>query len=194
MNQSLLSSQSRHLLEGRPTSYHFTKALAESLLLQEYNNVPIAIVRPSIITAAWKEPNPGWIDNFYGPSGYLVSTGKGVLRTLHGHKDKICDMIPVDVVANTIIAAAWCVGTNSVIKPPVVYNCTSGSLNPITWGQVRNISQPLLIKYPSMQMFRYPDSAFHSNRLVHEIYLLIEHNIPAFLIDILFRATGHKPM
>jgi len=192
LNSDLFSSSSEHLLGGRPTSYHYTKALAETLLNQEYDSVPIAIVRPSIITASWKEPLPGWIDNFHGPSGYLVSSGKGVLRTMYGHKDKICDMIPVDVVANTIIAAAWSVGTT--IQPPVVYNCTSGSLNLITWGQVQKISHFLLKKYPSILIFRCANFEFHSNRLILEMIVSLEHNIPAFLVDLSLKATGHKPM
>ncbi|XP_074601051.1 putative fatty acyl-CoA reductase CG5065 [Brevipalpus obovatus] len=193
-NSDLFSSSSTHLLGGRPTSYHYTKALAETMLNQEYKNVPIAIVRPSIITASWREPFPGWIDNFNGPSGYLVSSGKGVLRTMYGHKDKICDMVPVDVVSNTIITAAWSVGTSKYVQTPVVYNCTSGSLNPITWGQMQKISSPLLVKHPSTQIFRFPNAEFHSNRLIHELIVLVEHNIPAFLVDLLFKALGHKPI
>lgn len=46
------------LLEGRPNTYTYTKALAESLLKTEVSNLPIAIVRPSIINATWKEPVP----------------------------------------------------------------------------------------------------------------------------------------
>ena len=35
------------------------KALAENLLLTEGADLPISIVRPSIVTAAWREPLPG---------------------------------------------------------------------------------------------------------------------------------------
>ncbi|RWS22854.1 putative fatty acyl-CoA reductase-like protein, partial [Leptotrombidium deliense] len=193
MDDDILESLSHHLYNGRPSSYHYTKALAENLLVEEAKDFNIAVIRPSIITASWKDPFPGWIDNYNGPTGYLVVSGKGVLRTMLVHKEKICDMVPVDVVANTMITAAWLIikQNTPTIK---VFNCTSGALNPITWSQIKEISSPLLIKHPSMEMFRYPGSAFHSNRLMHELFLQLEHNIPAYFIDFLFRITGHKPI
>ncbi|RWS14634.1 putative fatty acyl-CoA reductase CG5065-like protein, partial [Dinothrombium tinctorium] len=193
MDDDILESLSHHLFAGRPSSYHYTKALAENLLIEDGKDLNIAVIRPSIITAAWKEPFPGWIDNYYGPTGYLVVSGKGVLRTMHVHKEKICDMVPVDIVANALIVGAWFVGTKKSGQIQV-FNCTSGGLNPITWSQIKEISSPLLIKNPSMELFRYPGSSFHSNRLVHELFLQLEHNIPAFFIDFLFKITGHKPI
>ncbi|XP_015793627.2 fatty acyl-CoA reductase 1-like [Tetranychus urticae] len=193
MNDETLEMIADQLYNGRPSSYHYTKALAENLLYQEGNNMSIAIVRPSIITASWKDPTPGWIDNYNGPSGFLVSSGKGVLRTMHVHGDKICDMIPVDIVANTLITSAWFVA-NKAEKGTTVINCTSGSLNPINWDTFQNISHGLLIKHPSIQLFRYPGASFHSNRIVHEFFLLLEHYIPAFVVDLLFKLTGHKPI
>ena len=35
------------------------QAVAENLLVSEGAGLPIAIVRPSIVAAAWKEPLPG---------------------------------------------------------------------------------------------------------------------------------------
>lgn len=193
MDDELLTTISPHLYDGRPSSYHYTKALAENLLVKDRSGLSISIVRPSIITAAWKEPIPGWLDNYNGPTGYFVVSGKGILRTMVVKKDNICDMIPVDVVANTCIVSAVAVALQSPGQC-TVYNCTSGSSNPISWGRIKEISEPLLIKYPSMEIFRYPGSRFHSNKLLHELNVLIEHTIPANLVDFLFRITGHKPM
>ena len=59
--------------QGRPNTYTFAKALAESQLNEEQHRhpLPIIIVRPSIIGAIWKEPLPGWIDNVNGPTGWF---------------------------------------------------------------------------------------------------------------------------
>ena len=46
------------LLQGRPNTYTFTKALAENLLQNEAKDLPVAIIRPSIVGAACKEPLP----------------------------------------------------------------------------------------------------------------------------------------
>ena len=194
MDEELLNSMSGRLFDGRPSSYHYTKALAENLLSRGHSDdLPIAIVRPSIITAAWKEPIPGWIDNYNGPTGYFVVSGKGILRSMLVQKEKITDMIPVDVVANTCILAAVQVA-NSKPNKIQVYNCTSGSVNPISWGRVKEVADPLLIKHPSMELFRYPGCFFHRNKIAHELHVLIEHTAIAHIVDFIFKITGHKPM
>lgn len=55
-----------------PNTYAYTKAFAEQLLIQEHGQIPVAIVRPTIVTAAMKEPFPGWIDNLNGPTGPYI--------------------------------------------------------------------------------------------------------------------------
>lgn len=57
------------LVGKRPNTYTYTKALAEHLLLEECGGIPLAIVRPTIVTAAMNEPIPGWVDNLNGPTG-----------------------------------------------------------------------------------------------------------------------------
>ena len=57
--------------------------------------------------ATYKEPVPGWINNFYGPTGVVMGAGLGLLRTLHCIDTKVADIIPADYVINNIIVAAW---------------------------------------------------------------------------------------
>ncbi|KFM76183.1 putative fatty acyl-CoA reductase, partial [Stegodyphus mimosarum] len=58
MDEDLVGVLTPHLIRGRPNTYTYTKALAETLLIEESGALPVAIVRPSIVTAAWKEPYP----------------------------------------------------------------------------------------------------------------------------------------
>jgi alcohol-forming fatty acyl-CoA reductase len=53
------------LLNGLPNTYALTKGLTEDLVYSYAGKFPIAIARPSIVTAAWKSPYPGWIEGFY---------------------------------------------------------------------------------------------------------------------------------
>ena len=68
------------------------------------------------------------MDNYNGPNGLLIALGTGVLTTLYTQLDCTADLIPVDYVANTILAAAK--HTNEGFK---IYNCTSGTQNPVKW-------------------------------------------------------------
>ena len=56
-----------------PNTYTFTKAMAEKVIEEKASDLPVAIMRPSIVVASWKEPMPGWVDNLNGPTGRLSS-------------------------------------------------------------------------------------------------------------------------
>lgn len=47
-----------HYIQGRPSLYPFSKAMAETFLVQSQQKVPVIIVRPSIVTASAEEPYP----------------------------------------------------------------------------------------------------------------------------------------
>jgi len=58
MDDKMVSVLTPKLLGERPNTYTFTKALAEYMVQQEAGNLNVAIVRPSIVGASWKEPFP----------------------------------------------------------------------------------------------------------------------------------------
>ena len=58
MDEKMVSALTPKLLGKRPNTYTFTKALAEHLVQQEAGSLNVAIVRPSIVGASWKEPFP----------------------------------------------------------------------------------------------------------------------------------------
>jgi fatty acyl-CoA reductase len=56
MTDDMMQAITPKLIAPMPNTYTYTKKLAETLLVQEGSNLPIAIVRPSIVAATWKEP------------------------------------------------------------------------------------------------------------------------------------------
>ena len=92
---------------GWPNTYTFTKSLAESLIQQRAADLPVAVVRPSIVESSLQEPFQGWNEgvNTSGPLSYLLGT---YFRQLPTNERKCLDLIPVDTVARglTLIAAA----------------------------------------------------------------------------------------
>ena len=95
------------LIRPRPNTYTFTKAIAESLVVRECEGkIPCSIVRPSIVGAALKEPLPGWIDNYNGPTAVFSAIGKGILRSIIGKSQCVFDIIPVEYPTNMMIVAA----------------------------------------------------------------------------------------
>ena len=60
-----------------PNTYTFTKGLAEQVVNDYKDKLPVIIYRPSIVISSLEEPMPGWVDNFNGPVGLLISCGIG---------------------------------------------------------------------------------------------------------------------
>ncbi|KAM0362967.1 hypothetical protein ACHAO7_010161 [Fusarium culmorum] len=88
---------------GHPNIYSLSKCLAEHLLIEARGFVPVTIVRPSIISAAIRRPEPGWIDSPAAFGGLVLAFGTGALRVLNGRKEATLDIVPVDMVAHALI-------------------------------------------------------------------------------------------
>ena len=89
MTEQQLDYISPCLLEGRPNTYTYTKALAEYVLISEAKGLPVAIYRPSIVGAAYKEPYPGWVDCIHGPSGMFIAVSLPLYNILNRNRVSI---------------------------------------------------------------------------------------------------------
>ncbi|XP_077499606.1 putative fatty acyl-CoA reductase CG5065 [Amblyomma americanum] len=180
------------ILCGLPNTYTFTKRLAESLLRDERGAIPVAIVRPSIVTASWREPFPGWIDNFASCTGLIVSLGLGLSPSLMVRKDSTIDIIPVDIVANTLICVAWHTATTRP-EHVAVYHCTSGAFQRHTWGEWTEVVQKNVLRYPLPQAVRYPKFEVTGSPLWHSANHWCLHYLPACAGDLALRIMGREP-
>ena len=56
MEDEWIKLGTKKLLGDKPNTFTYAKWISETLLQQEGANLPVVIVRPSTIGAAWKEP------------------------------------------------------------------------------------------------------------------------------------------
>ncbi len=106
--RALIETGRRRALElGWPNIYTFTKALGEALLVTRGADLPVTIVRPSIVETSTDFPRRGWAEgtNTSAPLSHLLGTP---FRHLPVNERKRLDVIPVDAVARgtTLVAAA----------------------------------------------------------------------------------------
>ncbi|XP_066561393.1 fatty acyl-CoA reductase 1 [Amia ocellicauda] len=192
MDESIIRDITPRLIGDRPNTYTYTKALAEYVVQQESEKLNIGIIRPSIVGASWQEPFPGWIDNFNGPSGVFIAAGKGILRTMRANNDAVADLIPVDVVINLTLAAGWYTAVHRP-KSALVYNCTTGGINPFHWGEIEYHVMSTFKRNPLDQAFRRPNANITSNYLINQYWMTVSHKAPALLYDLYLRLSGQKP-
>jgi fatty acyl-CoA reductase len=180
------------LLDDLPNTYTYTKGLAEYILMKEAGDLPISIFRPSIVGAAVKEPAVGWVDCLHGLTGLLIAVGKGVLRILRCHPEGIADIVPVDYVDNMLIAIGWMTGMQRKAKP-LIYHCTSGTINPCTWRQMHTIVMPYFKENPYQEIVRRPSCVECKPRRFYPYYTVFYHIIPALFLDLSLWISGKKP-
>lgn len=178
---------------NHPNTYTLTKNLAEYLVFEASQSIPVSIVRPSIVTAALFEPVPGWVDNVSGISGIMMEIGRGTIRSIICEDKLVVDLIPVDLVVNTLISAAWKTGTSDK-KELQVYNCSSGHTNPLQWRELGIMCLKYSLKTPSQYIQFYPGFAFRTSRTVHRFCELLYHFLPALLLDVFLQVQKQKPM
>lgn len=121
--------RAQHL--GWPNTYTFTKSLGESILARASRELPVAIVRPSIVESSERSPFSGWNEgiNTSGPLSYLLGTN---FRQLPSNARKCLDVIPVDMVCRgmTLIAAAVITRRHAPL-----YQLATSAINPVNMGR-----------------------------------------------------------
>ncbi|KAJ8688342.1 hypothetical protein QAD02_024137, partial [Eretmocerus hayati] len=209
LDDDTLDFMTPKLIGKWPNTYAFSKALAEELVRVHGPGMPACVVRPSIMLATYREPQPGWINNFYGPTGVVMGAAIGLLRTLHAKHDVIADIIPADYVINNVIVAAWDTakkweekqkisseGSDELekIDDPVIYNSVSSCQKPIDWGTFMKINETEGREIPSTLVLWHYMFTLNSNWYIHNLYVLFLHLLPAAIVDTLALLTGRKPI
>ncbi|XP_046975845.1 fatty acyl-CoA reductase wat-like [Vanessa cardui] len=194
MDDEKLDAMFQPFLVQRPNSYAITKAVAEELVRVMGEGLPICIVRPAIVIAAYREPTLGWVDvqNVYGPSGIILGLGLGVMHTLLADNIKV-DVVPVDIVSNAIIISAMETYErfsrgNQELK---IYT-VSGNRNPLTYGELHNVVDNESRALIPPQALWYCSVLVTSNKYFHLLLTLIFHYIPAVIVDGCCLLVGQK--
>ncbi|WP_203301396.1 fatty acyl-CoA reductase [Marinobacter sediminum] len=118
---------------GWSDTYTFTKWLGEQLLMKALAGRSLTIVRPSIIESALEEPAPGWIEGVKVADAIILAYAREKVTLFPGKRSGVIDVIPVDLVANSIILSL----AEALSEPADqrIYQCCSGSSNPISLGE-----------------------------------------------------------
>ncbi|XP_050550022.1 fatty acyl-CoA reductase wat-like [Spodoptera frugiperda] len=198
MDEERLNNITTSLIKGWPNTYTFTKAVAEELVRTMGKDLPLCVVRPSIVTCSIQEPSPGWVDLscIYGASGYVYAVGLGVAHTAYGEHSNKLDFVPVDYVNNAILTAAWETTRTKSSAPEKdeikIYTVSTATRKPITWRVVQDILANKARYYPTPKAVSYTFAWCTNIRLLYWIYAWLLHLIPAYIVDAVMVLFGKE--
>ncbi|XP_017839779.1 putative fatty acyl-CoA reductase CG5065 isoform X1 [Drosophila busckii] len=193
MDVKTLDAITPDLLKPHPNTYTYSKRLAELLVRDHYESMPVIIARPSIVTPAVAEPLPGWVDNMNGPTGVLIGAGKGVIRSMICNGELKSEVIPVDIAINGLILLPFHNSQQEHRSTQIpVFNLTVDDAKKRTWKWVMDVGRDLGIKYPFEVGLWYPDGNMTSNKLYHSLCVIFFMWLPAYLIDFLLAICGQR--
>ena len=98
-----VQEREKEILGTYPNTYTFTKSLAERTLKKIHGDLPVSIVRPSIIISCYDQPFQGWTDTMSAGGGLTYAICNGAIKYIKAKGEAIYDVIPCDFVSNTII-------------------------------------------------------------------------------------------
>ena len=131
---------------GWNDTYTYTKFLGEQLVKMNHGDVPAVIVRPSIIESSLSEPEPGWLDGLRMADPIIIGFGKGRLADFPANQNVVLDIIPADLVVNTILTAAAYIATKP--KGFDLFTIATSSENPLVFRQLYEHVRDYFQKHP----------------------------------------------
>jgi alcohol-forming fatty acyl-CoA reductase len=154
---------------GWPDIYTLTKALGERVAEEAAEEIPVSIVRPSIIESALLHPSAGWIEGFKMAEPIILAYGRGNIPEFPGIPEGIADLIPVDFVVNAMLAEA---ATPHEQGARYLHVC-SGSRNPLRYQRLFELIREYFRTHPLRRADRgeieVPDWRFPGRRTVERM-------------------------
>ncbi|OMO51846.1 Male sterility, NAD-binding protein [Corchorus capsularis] len=113
---------------GWPNTYMFVKAIGEMVIDNMREDVPVIIMRPTIVESTYKEPFPGWIEGRKAMDPLISYNGQGKLTGFIGTVNNVLDVVPVDMVVNASLAAMAMHGVTTKADINIYHVASSVSL------------------------------------------------------------------
>jgi len=133
--QMVEAGQVRATSLGWTDAYTFTKALTERAVEEHCAaaDLPLTVLRPTIIESALERPSPGWIEGFKVAEPIILAYGRGDLSDFPAAPDAALDVVPVDHVVAACLATA---GSPPAPGSPAYLHIGTSARNPLRFEEL----------------------------------------------------------
>ncbi|KAL5273197.1 hypothetical protein ACFFRR_000141 [Megaselia abdita] len=176
-----------------PNTYTFTKNLGENLVNDHSHLFPIIIAKPSIIVFSLMEPEPSYVETYYGITGLSAFWGTGLMRTTYSNPDVHFDVVFLDLVVNLTLIKAAHMSLNPRKENPQVQLICSKDIH--KFGLCTKNMKRTMSKYPFDKSIWYHGRIVLTTCYVYFVLRVIFYQIiPSLMLDQLMKSFGVKPM
>ena len=172
---------------GHPNTYTFTKCLAEALLSETHEHVPLTLLRPSVVSACRRRPFPGWIDSHAAYAAFISLLGAGHLRVARVNPTAVLDVVPCDDVADRIISCAF---DPALQKPFVIRHAVAGIENSGEMPRLAYTHERHFKAHPHEREVRW--AYVGENLAAFRFHEIMHHHIPVGAARVVTTLKGQK--
>lgn len=180
--------RARHF--GWSNTYVFTKAMGEMVLGQLRGDMPVVVMRPSIITSVRADPLPGWMQGTRTIDTLIIGYAKQNLSCFLGDLSVVVDVIPGDMAVNAMIAAmvehSEEKGGAAAVVP--VYHATSSLRNPATYSVLYEAGRRHFYENPRVgkngEIIPTRELCFFSSIARFHLYMLLTFKLPLEILHL----------
>uniref|UniRef100_A0A0A9E3P2 Fatty acyl-CoA reductase n=1 Tax=Arundo donax TaxID=35708 RepID=A0A0A9E3P2_ARUDO len=176
--------RARHF--GWSNTYVFTKAMGEMLLGQLRGDMPVVIMRPSIITSVRADPLPGWMQGTRTIDTLIIGYAKQNLSCFLGDLNMVMDVIPGDMVVNAMMAAM--VAHSEEKGAQAVYHATSSLRNPATYAVLYEAGRRHFYENPRVgkngKVIPTKEMHFFTTIARFHLYMILTYKLPLEMLHL----------
>jgi nucleoside-diphosphate-sugar epimerase len=172
---------------GHPNTYTFTKCLAETLLAERREDVPLTLLRPSVVSACRRRPFPGWIDSHAAYAAFISLLGAGHLKVARVNPTAVLDVVPCDDVADRIIS---CTFEPELQQPFVIRHAVAGIENSGEMPRLAYTHERHFNAYPQEKEVRW--AYVGENLAAFRFHEIVHHHMPISAARVATKLTGQK--
>ncbi|KAI5388816.1 hypothetical protein KIW84_074469 [Lathyrus oleraceus] len=168
--------------------------MGEMLLMHHKDNVPLIIIRSTMVTSTIKDPFPGWIEGVRTIDGVIYNYGIGKLKSFVGNPKTILDVIPADMVINCVIAAIFIHSK----QPPknFIYHVSSSLRNPLKYCDISKFCHSYFKKTPCINQNGKPivisNPCLVNSFVAFDIYIKVTHVLPLKVLSLVNKICHHS--
>ncbi|URE35254.1 fatty acyl-CoA reductase [Musa troglodytarum] len=176
--------RARHF--GWPNTYVCTKAMGEMLLGHLRGDLPLVILRPTIITSVHRDPLPGWIEGTRTIDSVIMGYVKGKIACMFGDLDIVADVVPGDMVVNAMMVT---MAAHSNQRSEFIYHMGSSVRNPMTYSTLEQSAYRYFLENPRVgkdgRIIKTRRVPVFRNMTRFRLYMALRYKLPLGVLHLI---------